>query len=152
MSVLFNNSQKVLSVLSDSVRALAEFVLDQEDASEKEVSVLFVDDAAITELNARHLGRNRPTDVIAFPMTGDASVSIHPEILGDVVVSVERALRYAEQHVLTVQHELSLYLVHGILHLLGYDDIAKPDNTRMRRREKELLSRAEQQEMLVKTR
>lgn len=177
MSVLFRDSQKAVNVLPSSVTALGEFVLQHEGASEKEVSVLFVDDAEISELNVRYLGRNGPTDVLAFPMSGgnaavpaatgkasrpphrgqDASEiagkmpALH-DILGDVVVSAERALSYAREHGLKVEDELSLYLIHGILHLLGYDDTAEPHARKMRRRERELLREASKHGLIARTR
>jgi len=152
MSALFRNSQKVVEVLPGSVTALAEFVLSQEGASQNELSVLFVDDAQITELNRRYLGRNRPTDVLAFPMGVGENADIHPEVLGDVVVSAERAACYAEECDLKVEDELSLYLIHGILHLLGYDDTTAPAKRKMRKRERELLVEAEEKRLLIKTR
>jgi len=139
-------------VLTSSVTALAEYVLEKQGASEKEVSVVFVDDAEISDLNARHLGRNGPTDVLAFPMSEGEDVKFHPEILGDVVVSAERALDYAKEHGLKVNNELSLYLIHGLLHLLGYDDVNPSDETKMRGREEELLRTAGERGLLIKKR
>jgi len=152
MSVLFRNSQKAVNVLPNSVIALAEFVLEEEGASGKEVSLLFVDDTEISELNARHLGRNGPTDVLAFPMSEGEDVKFHPEILGDVVVSAERALDYAKDHGFKVNDELSLYLIHGLLHLLGYDDVDSSAQTKMRHREEELLRKAGQRRLLIRLR
>ncbi len=149
MSVLFRNSQKVVSVIPDSVVALGELVLEEEGASGKEVSVLFDDDVGISELNERHLGRNGPTDVLAFPMGGVGKMSLHSEMLGDVVVSAERAVSYATERGLAVEDELSLYLVHGILHLLGYDDTDRQSRSKMKRREKELLGKAREREMTI---
>jgi probable rRNA maturation factor len=150
MSVLFRNSQTVAKVLPGSVTALAEYVLEEEGASGKEVSVLFVDDVEISRLNARHLGRNGPTDVLAFPMSEGEKADVHPEILGDVVVSAERALDYAAEHGLQINDELSLYLIHGILHLLGYDDVNTTHKAKMRKREKELLRKAAQKGLLIR--
>lgn len=152
MSVLFRNSQKVVNVLPDSVAALAAFVLEREGASEKEVSIVFVDDAEIRKLNAKYRGRNEPTDVLAFPMSGAGDAVPQREILGDVVVSAERALSYAEEHGLKVEDELSLYSIHGILHLLGYDDTTGADAGKMRRREKELLGEAGERGLTVRIR
>jgi len=151
MSVLFRNSQKTMNVLPSSVEALAEFVLQREGAPQKEVSVLFVDDTEISELNARHLGRNGPTDVLAFPMSGEEHLNFHQEILGDVVVSVERAISYAKEHELKTENELSLYLIHGLLHLLGYDDVNETAARKMRRREKELLQEAGERGLFIRT-
>jgi len=134
------------------VRGLAEFVLESEGApAGAEVSIAVVDDAAIAALNVRHLGREGPTDVIAFPMEeASGPEAAGPEaaqhggavLLGDVVVSAERAIGYSREHGGDTLAELSLYLVHGLLHLLGYDDRGEPARARMRRREEELLGQA----------
>ncbi len=150
MSVLFRNSQKAVGVLRSSVIALAESVLADEGASGKEVSVLFVDDAAISELNAKHLARTGPTDVLAFPMGESQDMTGHPALLGDVVVSAERALAYTEAHGADLCHELSLYLIHGLLHLLGYDDTNPTEEGTMRAKETELLRKASRQGLLIK--
>ena len=132
------------------MRGLAELVLNAEGApAALEVSIAVVDDAAIAALNAQHLNRSEPTDVLAFPMSQEAP-AIHdealaeagPNVLGDVVVSAERAIAYCHAHGGDPLEELSLYLVHGLLHLLGYDDVTEPECTRMRERERELLRRA----------
>jgi probable rRNA maturation factor len=151
VSVLFRNSQKAVSLLASNITALGDFVLQREDASDKEVSVLFTDDAGISELNAKHLGRNGPTDVLAFPMSAPGDDTLHPEILGDVAVSTERAVSYAEEHGLKVGAELSLYLIHGLLHLLGYDDLNNDQATTMRRRESELLGEARKLGLIIET-
>jgi len=152
VSVLFRNSQEAVDILPGSVEALAQFVLRREGASEKEVSILFVDDRRISELNARHLAREGPTDVLAFPMSNPGDASLHPEIIGDVVVSAERALSYAREHRVRVDKELSLYLIHGLLHLLGYDDVKPADERKMRKRQRELLREADKERLLLKTR
>lgn len=131
---------------------MAELVLESEGApAGVEVSIAVVDDAAIAALNARHLGRDAPTDVIAFPMDEAAGPEAGlPEparrggamLLGDVVVSAERAICYSREHGGDALAELSLYLVHGLLHLLGYDDLDEPERARMQQREGELLGRA----------
>ena len=97
MSVLFRNTQSVVDILDDSVVALAEFVLREEQWPEREVSLLFVDDRSISELNAKHLGKNQPTDVLAFPMAQPGDAESPQGILGDVVVSAERAVQYAKE-------------------------------------------------------
>jgi probable rRNA maturation factor len=149
--VLFRNSQKALEVQADSVVRLTEFILQQEGASQKEVSILFTDDSEITRLNAKHLGRDIPTDVLAFPMNDSGAKFPHLEILGDVVVSVERALSSADEHGLRRDEEVTLYLIHGLLHLLGYDDIDPNKSKIMKRREGELLRKARESGLIVRS-
>lgn len=95
-----------------------------------EISILLVDDKGIEELNRHYLGRARPTDVISFRMWEGPFHKLHPEILGDVVVNVEQAKR---------KRELVLYIVHGLLHLLGYVDDTKENARRMQKRCDEIL-------------
>lgn len=105
-----------------------------------EVDILFTDDSAIKELNRKHLARDHPTDVIAFPLesstpgAGDATV-------GDVVVSVETAHRQASARGIPVADELALYVVHGLLHLAGYQDSTRHDRKKMYAKEREVLER-----------
>jgi probable rRNA maturation factor len=163
MSALFRNSQKALNVLPGDVTALAEFVLAEEGASEKEVSVLFVGDREISDLNAKYLSREGPTDVLAFPMDPDdapvvpcsgrscsAAPGSQAAMLGDVVVSAERALDYAGMHGIDPAEEVSLYLVHGILHLIGYDDVNPSDRRKMKKRERELMEGARRRGLLLR--
>lgn len=102
------------------------------------ISLAVVDDTEIARLNARYLGRHAPTDVLAFPysVTDDPA---HDEELGEVIVSAQAAQREAHRRHKTFEEELALYVIHGLLHLLGYDDTSPEKARAMRRREKELL-------------
>ena len=83
--------------------------------------MVLVDDAAIGRLNQDYLGRPGPTNVIAFPMGEGEFGQINPELLGDVVLSVERAWKEAAEAGYRLEEMLDFYLIHGILHLIGYD-------------------------------
>jgi len=155
-TVLISDSQAAIELDAESVRALVAFVLEAEGAPEPiEVSVAIVDDAAIAALNARHLDRAEPTDVLAFPMD-EAPAGGPPSpagaLLGDVVVSSERAVAYCREHGGNPVEEVALYLVHGLLHLLGYEDVAAPERARMRARERALLQRAADAGVVVRGR
>lgn len=89
---------------------------------------MLVDDAAITELNRTFRRVAHPTDVLAFPMTEGRFAALTPDCLGDVVISAETAERQAHGN---LKAELALLLVHGILHLLGYDHGTVRDRRRM---------------------
>ncbi|WP_206830894.1 rRNA maturation RNase YbeY [Alicyclobacillus fructus] len=89
-----------------------------------EVSVLFVDDEAIHELNRTYRQVDRPTDVLSFPMNEGEELADPDEaepMLGDIVVSVDRAREQAESYGHSLERELAFLLVHGFLHLNGYD-------------------------------
>ena len=88
---------------------------------EAELSLLLIDDRQIQELNHRFLGRNKPTNVLAFSMREGEYSSLHPHLLGDLVISIETTKRQSKQSGLNEMEMLTLLLIHGILHLLGYE-------------------------------
>jgi probable rRNA maturation factor len=139
--------------------ALAEAVLAAEGIrGAAELSVLFVDTDDIAALNAQFLGKDEPTDVLAFPLDA-AEIEVFsvpatsrsgpdrapgdpgdlPLLLGDVVVCPAVAARQAGEHAGNLDDELALLLVHGILHVLGHDHAEPEETATMRARERELL-------------
>jgi len=107
---------------------------------DRELSISLVSDRAITRLNQEYLNRSGPTDVIAFPMQEGAFSEINPHLLGDVVISVERARQQSRSKGHSLEEEICVLLIHGILHLLGYDHETPGSQARaMRKREKQLL-------------
>lgn len=108
-----------------------------------QVSVTFVDDATIHELNREHRGVDRPTDVLSFPQF-EADEEIPegmPHVLGDLVVSLETARRQAEEYGHSEEREIAFLLVHGFLHLLGYDHETAEEEAEMRDEQRVLLDR-----------
>jgi probable rRNA maturation factor len=91
------------------------------DNPDGELSILLVDDEQISALNRDYLHREGPTNVIAFPMQEGEFSQISPHLLGDVVISVETARREAEMAGIALDRRLAELLVHGVLHLFGYD-------------------------------
>lgn len=118
---------------------LAEAVLVDEQAV-GELTLTFVDRSEMTALNAEHMGQDGPTDVLSFPMD-DESLPGVPVLLGDVVISPAVAADQFATHAGTLDDELALLVVHGILHVLGHDHAEPADAAVMRRRELELLER-----------
>ena len=106
---------------------------------DKELSILLVDDSKIKELNKAYLKRNRPTDVIAFPQYEQKTKTLHPQLLGDVVISVETAKRQALRMGHSFEKELIVLLIHGILHLLGYEDKTCEKRKKMNEKQKQIL-------------
>ena len=86
-----------------------------------ELSVLLLDDPEIADLNMQYLNRQGATNVIAFPMTEGEFGDINPDLLGDVVISMDTAAREAEAIKTTFENRFKELLIHGILHLFGYD-------------------------------
>jgi probable rRNA maturation factor len=109
-----------------------------------ETSILLVDDRQIKVINKKYLHRNRPTDVISFSQIEGEFGHINTRLLGDVVISVETARRQAKEASTTLQYEIAFLLIHGILHLLGYDHESSAEKAReMKVKEKELLGKIE---------
>lgn len=105
------------------------------------VSLLFVDNAFIKSLNLKYRGIDEPTDVLSFPMReqGEAE-GLHPQILGDIVISIEKAQSQAQADNKPLEEELSLLLIHGLLHLLGHDHQSPKEKVGMDRLQSQLLS------------
>jgi probable rRNA maturation factor len=107
------------------------------NCSECELNVLFTDNAGIQEFNLKYLGKNKPTNVLSFSLN-EGGYS-EENSLGDIVISVETALRDAEKGNLSLEHEIDFLMIHGVLHLLGYDHIASRSEARkMSLKQKEL--------------
>ncbi len=110
--------------------------------TDSEVSVSLVDDAQIQELNRRYLGRDKATNVLAFSMREGDFVSLHPQLLGDVVISVDTARRQSNRFGLKEPEMIILLMIHGILHLVGYDhEGEKKGSNEMAKKQRELFSR-----------
>ena len=128
--------QSVLRVDREAIAGLATVVLRGEGVTRAEVSIAIVDDAQIRRLNRQHLDHDWPTDVITFRLDDANGGSLEAE----VVVSAEMAAATAGESGADPRAELALYIVHGLLHLCGYDDMADADALVMRRREDEVLA------------
>jgi probable rRNA maturation factor len=131
-----SNTQSAVEVDRDWLIALVTRTLQSERISRAEISIALVNDPAIHERNRLHLGHDYPTDVITFPLSEPGTSML----AGDILVSAETAARVAAEGGHHPLEELALYVIHGILHLCGYDDHKEPDIQRMRRRESELLA------------
>jgi probable rRNA maturation factor len=107
-----------------------------------ELSISFVDDVQIQELNRRYLGRDKPTNVLAFSMREGEFPSLHPQVLGDVIISVDTARRQSNRFGLNEMEMVILLMIHGILHLLGYEHEGTNKGAReMTLKQKELLTK-----------
>lgn len=107
-----------------------------------EVSITLVDDEAIRALNAEHRGIDRPTDVLSFPMFDEDFDDGEYAVLGDVVISLERAYRQAAEYGHSPEREIAFLVVHSILHLLGYDhEAGKAEESEMFQKQEEILQK-----------
>ena len=121
MEIQIRSSGTISAKKFPTIRKKMKTVLNDLGCREGELSILFTDDKGIAELNRRYLGKEGPTNVLAFPMSPGPPSDVSTGMLGDIVISVERAAREAEQW--GGSHEDCIYrlLIHGILHLLDYD-------------------------------
>ncbi len=128
------------AALAGSILKLAMTVMGVGDG--RELSLLLTDDEEIRGLNSRFRGKDRPTDVLSFPMDDDV-------LLGDIAVSMERARAQADEAGETLEAELARLLVHGLLHLLGYDHVhGGRQAAKMREREEFLLAELKEEGLL----
>jgi probable rRNA maturation factor len=120
-------------------------VLEEKGRESAEVSVVFVDDPEMRNLNRNYRGYDKATDVLAFPMNDGRFAAINPDLLGDIVVCVPAAKRQAEDREHTLERELTVLLIHGLLHLLGYDHQTRTEEAAMRELECEYLMLVEEE-------
>lgn len=113
------------------VRRWAERMLCAMRLSDRELSIVLCDDATIHALNRAHRGIDRPTDVLAFAMHEGEHAAIAPQLLGDVVISLETSARQARAHARSIEDETVMLLAHGLLHLLGLDHRDRREERRM---------------------
>ena len=139
MKLWIENRQRKQKIDLRMVRKIAKETLNALESPDGELSLSLVSDREITEINQRYLQRSHPTDVLAFSMgEGDFS-EINPHLLGDVVISVETAQRQADSKGHSLEEEICLLLIHGILHLFGYDHETPGSRAKtMRKKEREL--------------
>lgn len=121
------------------LRRDAQRLLRHADLPEGELSVVLCDDPFIHALNRQWRGVDQPTDVLSFAMGEGEDAGLNPEVLGDLVISLDTAARQAAEVGHPLARELRVLLVHGFLHLLGYDHVDPADAVEMRGAEERLL-------------
>jgi len=141
MKVTVSDMQSIYKFERWPLRQAVQSVIRYEKASrQSEVTIALVDDEAIARLNMSYRGKDCPTDVLSFNLAEND----HPELkdyLGDIVISVETAARQAEENGHSLIREIEMLLVHGTLHLLGYDDQAIRDRKIMMQKQEAILRR-----------
>lgn len=125
---------------SEPVESDAARLLLHADLAEGELSLVLCDDAFIHGLNREWREVDAPTDVLSFAMGEGEDADLNPDVLGDIVISMTTAARQAEEHGHALDVEVRILLVHGFLHLLGYDHIDPDDAVEMREAEGRLLA------------
>ena len=134
LSVSVANQQETLELDYARIKAVARSVLAGEGYTEGKVTLAFMTDAAIHLLNKRYLQHDEPTDVITFPYS-------NKPLHGDLAISTDTAITAAAERGHEAAEELLLYVIHGILHLCGYDDLSEKKQKVMRQKEAEYVSK-----------
>jgi probable rRNA maturation factor len=140
MRIYLRNSQKSIKLNLPKIRRDLGRALLRLGCESAELSVLFVDDRSMSALNARYRGAEGPTDVLSFPMYEECHSST-ASLLGDIVICVPRALAQSAEYGVPFYSELLRLLVHGLLHLIGYDhEKGAYQKRKMKNKERELLN------------
>jgi probable rRNA maturation factor len=131
---------------TELIQGILNFAASKEEVEgNSEVSVTFVSNERIREINREYRHKDQPTDVISFALEelGEDEIEIvggdMPRVLGDIIISVERAKEQAEEYNHSFSRELGFLSLHGFLHLLGYDHIEEEDEKKMFQRQKDIL-------------
>jgi len=139
MKIWIRNRQRHTPLNLRKIRRVVQRILTELGLLEAELSLLFVNDLQIQALNRQYLRRDKPTNVLAFPMRKGEFPTLHPHLLGDLVISLETAKRQSNRFGLGEMEMVILLMIHGILHLIGYDhEGTKKDAREMTLRQKEL--------------
>jgi probable rRNA maturation factor len=135
-SVAVANRQRRLKINTHRLAEIAEHALELVGDKQFHLGIVLVDDVAIAKLNARYHDTPGATDILSFD---------YGEEQGELIISVEHAVTQARRYHTTTPRELILYVVHGILHLHGYNDLTRPQRRRMRAAERLLVSQLRRQ-------
>lgn len=143
--IAVHSPQEAIQIDRGRMREVARAVLDGEEIEDYEISLAFVDNATIHRLNKQYLDHDEPTDVLSFPY----SAANAKKLEGELVLGVEVAQEQANERGHDVHAELALYVIHGLLHLCGYDDKTPADEKAMRDREQYYLKQLGLPEIFV---
>jgi probable rRNA maturation factor len=135
ISVKIANNQEIVPLDFARLKDAARAVLAGEGIAEAKISLAFVDNPTIHKLNLQYLQHDEPTDVLSFPFSSPGAKCL----VGEIVMGVEVAQAQATERGHDVGAELALYVIHGLLHLCGYDDHADKDRRAIRKQERHYL-------------
>jgi probable rRNA maturation factor len=138
------NRNRKRTVDLSKVRKTASIVLEGLGVREAELNIVFVSDAKIRALNRRYLGSSSATDVIAFQEKGAGrrAQGAGRGFLGEMAISSDTAARNAKKYGVEFKREIALLVIHGTLHLMGFEDVSARGRIRMRKKEDEFLQKA----------
>ena len=143
MEILIKNQQKIIKLNQRKIKEIIRKILKYLKVDEEtEISVLFTDDKFIRSLNNKYRGIDKPTDVLSFSLqegTVKPPEVENDKLLGDIIISVETAQKQADTLNHSMERELTVLLIHGLLHLTGYDHEEDKDYKIMREKESKIL-------------
>jgi probable rRNA maturation factor len=149
MKVSLDNSQKDLKIYKRPLQKLVEVVLSLYSLEPDLVYISFVTDKAMREMHAEHFQDPTDTDCMSFPIDPEG---LHkPHVLGEIVVCPKTAIIYSQQNQKDPYEELALYVIHGLLHCMGYDDISAKDRKKMRQEEAYCMKAVKEQNISLNT-
>ena len=145
MDITLKNLQKKILLNSHLITRITQAILRHENVCKADLSIVFVTHQRIRSLNRKYLRRDHVTDVLAFELGGTPSLKGNHErngrnISGEIIISADAARANTKIYSTSLSREVILYVIHGILHLLGLNDHKPVDIKKMREREQELLS------------
>ena len=140
MNIHIENRQKAVKLDLRRIRRVVHKLEKILNCPDQEISLLFVDNEQIRQINRQYLNRDHPTNVISFPLREGDYGDINPHVLGDIVISAERAFHVAVAGDLSLNDEIDFLVIHGLLHLLGYNHEGgnKKESIKMRDKENEV--------------
>ena len=138
MPVFISDDQRERFVDCELLKIQGKNILFFLGCGNQELSVLLTDDKKIRELNKKYRGQDRATDVLSFPQNEGEENEPDYHLMGDVVISTVTAKRQASQHGLSLEEEIVLLLIHGILHLLGFNHERSEEACHMKKKTREL--------------
>lgn len=146
MEIYIDNRQDIVEI-PDEINAIIgkvvrECLMVENLSLDYEVSISFVDNREIRELNRDYRGVDSHTDVLSFPM-GEEFIVPGPILLGDIIISAEKALKQGEEYGHSLYREIAYLTAHSMFHLMGYDHMDEKSKSIMREKEKEVMKRLE---------
>lgn len=142
MKIRIENSQNKFKIERNKIRSTVSRIFKILNFADREISISFTDDAGIKKLNKQYLGRNKATNVLSFSLREGEFGYINPLIMGDIVISLDTAQKDARKSRLTFEQEVDFLLIHGILHLSGYnhENTSAEEAAKMEKKEKEIFN------------
>lgn len=147
MEIQVSNRQKIRKINAWAVKRLIKEIVAFLEVDVEELSLVFCDDPFLKPLNAQYFGRDVVTDVISFPMVEFDEMGF---VSGELLISVERAFAQSKEYKMPFANELTLYIIHGFLHLMGYEDSPESERIVMKAEEERVLEHIVNHTQLLK--